>query len=140
MIRDREKTTKATVYAFGGLTKNLVNESNMMMSIINDIEMLKFDKDSDDFSRYRWVLLQVKLPIAGVDFGCIEHRDSNDILIFGGWNQKSMTSVYQLNTSTLSVSSKEDMDQADFFLVNGSSIENSTDSDLDFILGYNFLH
>ena len=85
-------------------------------------------------------MLQVKLPIAGFDFGCIEHRDSNDILIFGGWNQKSMTSVYQLNTSTLSISSKEDMDQADFFLVNGSSIENSTDSDLDFILGYNFLH
>ena len=96
-----------------------------------------------------WKILNVKLPYATFDIGSFE-ISSNEILIFGGFNEGSLDKVMTFKILTgqaegdIQVSHTTKLAEKDFFVVNGINVKFTGDQNQYrkeiICTGHNFIH
>ncbi|CAI2378810.1 unnamed protein product [Moneuplotes crassus] len=123
------------LYSFGGLIKPSTNTGVHLLPTIERINLDKADS---------WEELNVSFPINLCDSGAMQ-IDPRTIMIYGGWNQAATPSVHLFhpeNEVKTVIACRDDgnLQDADFFLCNGSVGRISNESSNVRIVGHNHTH
>ena len=115
------------LYWFGGIFWQVIgNEDKTWLS--KSIE--KLDLTSLNTIKPEWEMLKIKLNYPAWDIGTFQISE-NRILIYGGWDGDSISTVSEYTPDTVDKVIELDikLDQPDFFLTNGMISKNSLSND-----------